>query len=220
MSNNKLFSGFNSAQPTGSGGAYLNPGHEYLLEVRKVQFYQGRNGDYLIVEFRVHESNDHSRPAGSTASWLVKWGTDMTFPNYKAFLSAVNGIDPGDTARVAAEITEDVAAFAISDAQPLTGKLVECAVVAVKTKKGDDFSKHNWRPTGRDAVLDAVPVIRTKPITAPAFTAPAQGFTAPPPPPPVPAKAFPPAGWEAHPSAPGYFYKGQEVLSEAQLRAI
>lgn len=47
---------------------------------------------------------------------------------------------------------------------------------------------------------------------------------APPPPPakapaaPV-APAFPPEGWTAHPSAPGYFYKDQEVLSEADLRA-
>lgn len=30
---------------------------------------------------------------------------------------------------------------------------------------------------------------------------------------------FPPGGWLAHPSAPGYFYMGQEVLTEAQLRA-
>lgn len=35
---------------------------------------------------------------------------------------------------------------------------------------------------------------------------------------PAPA-AFPPAGWTAHPQSPGYFYQGQEVLSEADLRA-
>lgn len=44
------------------------------------------------------------------------------------------------------------------------------------------------------------------------------------PPPPVPAapqllEAFPPTGWLAHPNAPGYFYRGQEVVSEADLRA-
>jgi hypothetical protein len=44
---------------------------------------------------------------------------------------------------------------------------------------------------------------------------------APPAAPPVapPAAAFPPAGWTAHPSAPGYYYAGNEVLSEADLRA-
>lgn len=41
--------------------------------------------------------------------------------------------------------------------------------------------------------------------------------------PPAPTGAvvpdFPPEGWLAHPSAPGHFYKGQEVLTEAALRA-
>lgn len=34
---------------------------------------------------------------------------------------------------------------------------------------------------------------------------------------PAAPSAFPPEGWTLHPSAPGYYYKGQEVLSEAQL---
>lgn len=33
------------------------------------------------------------------------------------------------------------------------------------------------------------------------------------------AAPFPPEGWALHPSAPGYYYCGQEVLSEADLRA-
>lgn len=37
---------------------------------------------------------------------------------------------------------------------------------------------------------------------------------------PAPADpAFPPEGWAAHPTAPGFYYKDQEVLSEADLRA-
>ena len=43
---------------------------------------------------------------------------------------------------------------------------------------------------------------------------------APPVAPPAPvAVEFPPAGWTAHPSSPGYYYSGQNVLSEADLRA-
>lgn len=45
-----------------------------------------------------------------------------------------------------------------------------------------------------------------------------QATYTPPPPPPV-QSTFPPAGWNLHPSAPGYYYAGQEVLSEADLRA-
>lgn len=46
--------------------------------------------------------------------------------------------------------------------------------------------------------------------------APHTGYMEPPAP---PVADFPPAGWLPHPSAPGFYYKGQEVLSEAQLRA-
>ena len=53
----------------------------------------------------------------------------------------------------------------------------------------------------------AAPAIPTP--TQPAVTAPAAPVAAP----------FPPAGWTPHPEAPGYFYQGQEVLTEAALRA-
>lgn len=36
---------------------------------------------------------------------------------------------------------------------------------------------------------------------------------------PAPVASFPPAGWEAHPTAPGYFHNGVEALTEADLRA-
>lgn len=36
---------------------------------------------------------------------------------------------------------------------------------------------------------------------------------------PVVAAFVPPAGWLVHPTAPGYYYMGQEVLTEAQLAA-
>jgi len=33
------------------------------------------------------------------------------------------------------------------------------------------------------------------------------------------ASSFPPHGWEAHPTSDGFYFKGQEVLSEADLKA-
>ena len=57
------------------------------------------------------------------------------------------------------------------------------------------------------------------PAAAPAAAAP-PAFTPPAAPAPAaPAADFPPPGWTAHPQSPGYFYQGQEVLSEADLRA-
>lgn len=62
-----------------------------------------------------------------------------------------------------------------------------------------------------------------QPWQQPGASAPAAASAPPPftpPAPPAPAAAdFPPAGWTAHPTAAGYFYKDQEVLSEADLRA-
>ena len=53
---------------------------------------------------------------------------------------------------------------------------------------------------------------------APVATVAAPAAPAAPVAPAAPA-AFPPAGWTAHPTSPGYYYAGQEVLTEADLRA-
>lgn len=50
-------------------------------------------------------------------------------------------------------------------------------------------------------------------VAAPALPVPTVAQVAP------ATAVFPPAGWTPHPQAPGYFYQGQEVLSEADLRA-
>jgi hypothetical protein len=68
------------------------------------------------------------------------------------------------------------------------------------------------------------------PVSAPAPQAAPAGFgfgaepalTLPPAPPAPPVVAAPPApdhlvGWAPHPTAPGYFYRGQQVFTEAQL---
>lgn len=47
----------------------------------------------------------------------------------------------------------------------------------------------------------------------------APAASAPPPAPGAVTVDFPPDGWLLHPTAPGHYYKGQEVLTEAALRA-
>lgn len=62
----------------------------------------------------------------------------------------------------------------------------------------------------------AAPAV-SAPVAAPAIPTPTPAVvTAPAAPVAAP---FPPAGWTPHPEAPGYFYQGQEVLTEAALRA-
>ena len=62
----------------------------------------------------------------------------------------------------------------------------------------------------------AAPAV-SAPVAAPAIPTPTHAAV-PAPAAPV-AAPFPPAGWTPHPEAPGYFYQGQEVLTEAALRA-
>jgi len=76
-------------------------------------------------------------------------------------------------------------------------------------------------------LVSAPPVVPVQIPQEPIAVPPPIVVTAPPPPPPIlppppPPTApviWPPEGWSIHPSAAGYYYKGQEVLSEADLRA-
>ena len=65
----------------------------------------------------------------------------------------------------------------------------------------------------------AQPWAQVQAASAPPAMPPAMPPAAPPVAVAPAAPAFPPAGWTAHPSAPGFYYAGQEVLSEADLRA-
>lgn len=78
-------------------------------------------------------------------------------------------------------------------------------------------NKPNKAGTGY-APAQTAPVASSTPGAAGGWGAPAAaGLVGAPAAPAAPA-AFPPAGWQAHPTAAGYFYKDQEVLTEQQLR--
>lgn len=63
------------------------------------------------------------------------------------------------------------------------------------------------------------PAAPVAPGAPPAFNAPPAPAAPPAAPPVAPAApAFPPEGWTAHPTAAGYYYMGNEVLTEAELR--
>ena len=76
-------------------------------------------------------------------------------------------------------------------------------IAAAKRAEGGDT------PSGA-SVAPSLP--STSPQGSPALPAP------PAPPVQKEGESFPPGGWLPHPQAPGHFYKGQEVLSEADLR--
>jgi len=89
------------------------------------------------------------------------------------------------------KVDHDYMAKVVGPDQVLKGRTVHTEAWCITTKSGNDMTKHRW--DGMDAAT---------------------------PPPPPPVAAFPPKGWAPHPSAPGYFFKDQEVLSEGDLREL
>jgi hypothetical protein len=191
-----FFDGVQDIDPAG-GGNRLAPG-QYQLKVMACRVNQGFTGARFIAEFEVLEARGEGATAvGSIASWTVgidgQW-QKIGLGEVSAFWLACQGEDPRATER---RPTADDMARAIAGS--LEGKVVRSEAWAHKTKGGRDMVKHGWYPANDNAT------------PAPAGPGP------PPAPAPAPA-AFPPPGWTPHPQAPGYFYRGQEVLSEADLR--
>lgn len=195
-----LFDKISDADPS-NGGVYFNAGHRYLAEVEKCLVKLSRKGDQLfIAELRVVESDDARLTPGMKASWIVNFKQDASLGNILWFLGACSGIKVEDTARMKKEITKEVAEFAVTEANPMAGKRVRFDVQGVKTKAGKDFSKHCWEPAEGGAAIAApsAPSVPSIPAT-PAI--------------------FPPVGWMAHPTSPGWFHNGKEVITEVELRS-
>lgn len=95
----------------------------------------------------------------------------------------------------------------VSDVTAFKGKLLQVQIGFGKADYSDRNEAKAWKPLEGQQ---------------PGGNAPAQFAPPAPAQPPVPgaSAAFPPEGWVAHPSAPGHFYKGNEVKSEADLRAM
>jgi hypothetical protein len=120
-----------------SGGVYWLPG-QYVVEIAKVAVVEGRKGDeFFVVEGKNIQSNNPERPVGATCSWVVNTDLDAAPGNIKQFISAAGQCD-------ASEVDEDSVEASISSDNPLCGEKVSLTVVTIKTKAGNDFSKHVW----------------------------------------------------------------------------
>lgn len=147
-----IFSGIEKAEIS-ERGKYLPPGFVGKLKVRRTLAKDSvKSGLAFIVEFEVLESNHDEFPVGSSATWFQKM-TDRTvsLPAIKAWLAAVSGIHPGDRATIDAEIGASMESILDEACQNetnnnLIGLEVLVETVGQKTKKGFDFTRHNWLP--------------------------------------------------------------------------
>jgi hypothetical protein len=195
-----FFDEISKIDPAGSGGNRLGVGHYGALKIASCAVANGFHGVRFVAEFEVLESTGPSATAaGETGSWTARidgtWAK-IGLGEVKAFVAAALGANPDDTAAVNALVTSELMSD-VTERARLEGRVVGSDAYEKATKTGQKMVKHTWQPA-------------------------AAGASAPPPPVPAvvaPDLAFPPAGWTAHPSAPGYYYRGTEVLTEAALRA-
>lgn len=145
-----LFRGLGDAKIS-RGGLYFLPGN-YVVEIQKVTTTRSQRDrkDYFIIEAKVLESDNPERKPGMVPSQAIDIGNIMGFPNIKGFLAAANGIDPADEAAVEEALggdkAEETAEYAASDENPLAGMVLGLECFNIKTREGNDFTKHVWKP--------------------------------------------------------------------------
>ena len=166
MSNtNNLFAGLKNAK-TYERGVWLKEGI-YEVRVQRAIFKQTRTkGQAFILEFAVEKSNYETakqraldslkgqqfnlvelekllpNTPGSKASWYQSLqDVDIGFGSLKGFAANILGEKPEDP-----EFIEAVEGFlnAVVNDGIINDKLIPVEVVTVKTKKNEDFSRHNW----------------------------------------------------------------------------
>lgn len=131
-------------------GVYLEPGGTYLLEVVKTIFKVTRkSGDAFIVEFKVLESDHPKHRVGSKATWFQSLkDKSVALPALKDFALKLFQIDDprSDDPTVVEFISnmDEMLMEACEQETPLAGYKIRVTTEAVVTKKGLDFTRHNW----------------------------------------------------------------------------
>ena len=146
--------GFDDADPTGSRLPHFNADRRYFLENTRVEFFQGRNDDFINLEFNILESDDPMLPPGRAAKYMIKMGQDMSMPNFKSVLGALLGYATKD--EIVANVPESVGRAALSDQQPMKGKRTYLNTTSTTTRQGKPFTVHNWTPAS--AATNTVPM--------------------------------------------------------------
>ncbi len=182
----------------------LNVGIYTGLRVEKLKLFKGtRPGathkDYFKAVFTVLKDENGHR-AGDLVS-MFETVSGSGFPHFdsqaqarvKKLLGAIAGLKTD--AEINAQVKGADLALATSDAQPFKGQVVG-AVVTAKNPK--------FPAVVCQAVDNAVPSLFAETTKVQAIDHTARALA---------------AGWQPHPSAPGFLYLGQSVKSDADIKA-
>jgi hypothetical protein len=138
-------------------GQYFKAGRYrvQILAMKDVDSQKGKN--FTVIETRVLASDNPEVPVGAERSQVIDMGNVMGFPNLKAFMAAVSGVDGTQP-----NVNEEVEAYWQKQhpqkAYLAFPKIVESVIednlledvemdlecVDIKTQEGGDFTKHIW----------------------------------------------------------------------------
>lgn len=154
-------SGFNwkkvgQAQVFGRG-RYLKDGRYTLRFLKMYTIETRKSGHALVAEFNVESSNNDEIPEGTKRNWYQSLGDkDIAFPAVKEFMLSLLNVDQEDEDEMEEFDSKlDVRLEKYSDSKwqnldakkhPLHGRLINCECYIKETKKGGEFTVHDWSP--------------------------------------------------------------------------
>jgi hypothetical protein len=155
----RIFSQFDNADPTqsGGGGSKITIAGKHKVRVTACKLKESEQGNqvFFIAEYELLESNvarSEDNPNGPTAGTEYSWTCDVTrkfgdnlvgMNDVAAFLAAATGHDPAHAEGIGGSHLKS----AVGDKQPLKGREVLCVTIPkVGKQSGQPWTKHVWSP--------------------------------------------------------------------------
>lgn len=142
----------------------LTAGCSYILRAESNKKFKSRKGEtFFAAEFTIIESSGPNANApGTQASWLVKMtGNDSALGNIKGYVAALIH-EP--VKNVSAAMCDEL----VGEDNPAAGKNVRVSTMLVPTKKGGEFTLHNFAPysgSGTQASAEGIATATAIPAT-------------------------------------------------------
>lgn len=120
----------------------------YKVQIVGVKLWESKkdNSELFIIRGKIVESDNPALKPGMVAAQVIKIsGNVSALGNIKAFVAACLGVSPDDEAGLS-EITEESLLEAL-EKDEFNDIVLGLRCTIVKTRKGTDFTTHNWFPS-------------------------------------------------------------------------
>lgn len=146
-----IFNGANDPSiPVGYNRAYFTPGH-YRVKIESLKAKDAKDtfkGKPVFIAELIVVASDNGTPPGAVYGWVQSITGETAraaFASLKEFFAAIYN-DP--TLKEIGGDFEKHLDMACSEANPYHGIQLDLVCFVRKTKAGNDFTVHNWKPLG------------------------------------------------------------------------